>query len=196
MKECLFKSGLEGPLLNAPPFSPCARTRTLPFCYAQMCAYSRGHIQLRSHSEVHKESLRICTVWPQLVPQFSETMPSKPPPTSVHLSLRAPSSSLHCQTLMSYFHCFTLSRGGPHLSDIFFLLCLSCRHELGPLYCFFISFPRGHGLYRDTVPLWGGFARKQAQCSPFSWSTEEVTSFTALSLSLSLSLSGLGNPSV
>lgn len=37
MKESLFKSGLEGPPLNAPPFSPYNCTHALPGSYARTC---------------------------------------------------------------------------------------------------------------------------------------------------------------
>lgn len=136
--------------------------------------------------------------------KIAETLPSNPRLTVIQSSLRVqdlthtvwescttlnPHRPSHHRTPMNNSHCSALSVCG--LFSLWFSssssLGLSCRHVLGPLYCFFISFPCGVTDCIVTRFIFGGshaHARRRAQCSPSSLSTEEVMRFKALSLSL------------
>ena len=67
MKECLFMSGPEGPLFNAPPFNPYAQTHTLPLRHTHsqcVCSYKGTHTHTQSCFYTHLGTYcRFTTSW-------------------------------------------------------------------------------------------------------------------------------------
>lgn len=63
MKECLFKSGLEGPLFNAPPFSPYAHTRT--HMHALCLTHTLVHVYVHTytHGDMCDFVITACTLY-------------------------------------------------------------------------------------------------------------------------------------
>lgn len=90
MKECLFKSGLEGPLFNAPPFLHThTDTHSLSHTHAQVCAYIATHRDL-CNFVISPHTLccidTICSPHPKIC-KIAETLPPNPCLTLIQLSL-------------------------------------------------------------------------------------------------------------
>lgn len=186
MKECLFKSGLEGPLLNAPPFSPYARThahpsllrthihtlmrvcvRTYIYTCRGICNFVINPPHLVLYSRHLFTSLQDCR----------NTAFKSTPDSVIQSSLRVQDlthtvwescTTLHPhQTSMNNSHCSALSVCG--LFSLWFSssssrsLLQACAWpsllflHLISLWC--------HGLYCDSVHLWG-FSCPCSETSP------------------------------